>query len=264
MMEESEPFTVDYDGIDAIICKWVKEIAEVHAYYTAVFQCDLVIVTGKPSELPQVKAILNDYLPIGQDRIIFAAGYYAGDWFPAASNSRIPDAKMVTVVGAALYQAIRGDLIESWQIDGTAKAPPPRNYWGLRPGHGARFRDDEILLLPEDNRTDTILPMNCCIARARFRQISPEPVYVLRWSDPDDRRGRGQPDVRVWIERRTISESGKPLPSEHLELVNVEGLDANDEEIGPDDVELHLRTLPNDDSHWLDSGKFEVQWQTSQ
>jgi hypothetical protein len=261
MLDGAAPFAVDQQRIDAIIRKWGKAIAEIHAHYVAVFQCDLVIVTGKPSELPQVRAILEEELPIGSDRIVFAAGYHAGDWFPANDDKcRIPDAKMVTVVGAALYQAIRGNLIESWQIEGTAKAPPPRNYWGLKPGHGVRFRDDELLMEPTDDQRHAILPVNCSIARARFRQISPEPVYVLRWRSPKDRKDRGQPDVEIWLERRTTTGSGEPLPSEHLELVDVAGVDAAGREIGLKDVELHLRTLPEDDGHWLDGGKFEVHW----
>ena len=86
------------------------------AKYVTAFEVDLVTLSGKPSELPQVKALLEDLLPVLPQRIVQAKHFPAGDWYPMSTDNRISDAKSVTAVGAALYQAIKNGLINGWSI----------------------------------------------------------------------------------------------------------------------------------------------------
>jgi hypothetical protein len=72
------------------------------AKYVTAFGVDLITLSGKPSELPQVKGLLEDYLPVLPQRVLQAKNYPAGDWYPMSSNTTINDAKTVTAVGAAL------------------------------------------------------------------------------------------------------------------------------------------------------------------
>jgi hypothetical protein len=261
VLDPESPFEIDYQRMNEIIDDWCRPIARLHARYVAALKCDVVIVTGKPSELPQIQLTLNDRLPIESDRIIFASGYYAGNWFPGTSSGKIPDAKMVTVVGAALYQAIENNLIHNWHIDEIVnRYGAPRNYWGVASHLATPFHEDDILLRPEDEQVEKPLGTNLIIGRARFLQNCPESVYILRWRDQQTRLQRGNRLVKVRIRRVTKAADGKPLRTEHLKLVWVDARDSTGETVSLDQLELHLRTLPQDEGHWLDKGQFAVRW----
>jgi len=253
-------FDINYTKIRQIILAWFKELADVHARYAAALECDLVIVTGKPSELPPVKELLRKTLPVEQDRLIFANDYYAGDWLPASQGGSIRDAKMVTALGAAVYKAIRNNQMLNWKIeDVTSQYPPARHYWGRIPDQNAApFREDEILMSLEQDSVSKRLSVGTIIGRARFMRIPAEPVYVLTWKRREDKT-RGHPVLDVVIKRETLNEYGFRR-NEHLLLERVEGRDDKGNAIGPNDVVLKLQTMLDERGHWLDQGRFEVQW----
>jgi hypothetical protein len=256
----NQPFDVDYKKIDDIIVEWCKPIAELHSRYLATFECDLVIVTGKPSELPKVQTLLQEQLPIDKDRIIFAKGYDAGDWFPAAIHGKIPDAKLVTVVGAALFSAITSNLIPNWKIEQNISREV-RNFWGVFENEKTKFEARHVLLRPDQNEVEAELSTYCQICRARFLNNYPELVYILRWRDRRMAIARGTCTIIVQIRRVCEDYERGFLINEHLELEHVSGQDSNGDPITLDDIELQLRTLGLDELHWLDQGRFTVKWE---
>ena len=128
---------------------WFLHIADAHARYLAIFSCDLVILTGKPSELPEIRELLEKRLPIFPDRILSAKGYFAGDWLPLSSDGRIADAKLVTALGTAVYRGVQSGLISGWrirnEIDDSCRV---QNYWGRIAGNLKPFLSNDILLAP--------------------------------------------------------------------------------------------------------------------
>jgi hypothetical protein len=250
---------VDYNKIHDLIRAWCEPLAGLHSKYAQTFECDLVIVTGKPSELPAVSELLTKQLPLAPSKIIFAKNYEAGDWFPAAVGGKIPDAKLVTVIGASLYKAIKSGLIPNWQIDEKIGAEV-RNYWGLIYEPGQRFEDRDVILPPEKIEADIIVPVNCCIARSRFRQNEPEPVYTLAWRDDAQHAKSHAAEIKLRIGRILNDAEGRPLRNERLEILHIYSVVTSDGQIDADGLTLKLHTLPFDDVHWLDQGKFNVRW----
>ncbi len=266
LMVAEEPFSVDYDRIDRVVREWVTPLADTYARFVSAFDCDLVIVTGKPSELPQVRDVLSQRLPIEEHRLVFAHKYHAGSWFPGAPDGVIHDAKMVTVVGAALYEAMSIGFIPNWQLERRNiedRQPPARNYWGRHDGNtlSRPLRVDGVYLRPGDN--EAVVPMGdqYMVGRARFLQIAPEPVYIFRWRRERFPGGFPPPVVNATLRRVTHDDNGHALPVEHIVLVSVEGTieeGGRKRAVTLDDVELKLQTLPNNGEHWLDSGVFRV------
>jgi hypothetical protein len=269
-LDAHQPFTVDYARVEANVREWSTVIADVNARYVAAFDCDLVVVSGKPSELETLRQVLKDRLPIEDHRLVFAQGYHAGSWCPGTNEkNRIEDAKMVTVTGAALYKAMEvGGIVSGWKIefDKVENRPEPApNYWGrytsgqVLPG---AFRADDIYLRPDENDRNGInIGDGDMIGRARFLQVAPEVVYKFRWRRERFSDDFFPPMAQIHIRRVTVTEDGENLATEHLELAGIEGELSDGRAVELDDVELKLQTLPSDGAHWLDSGKFEIHWE---
>jgi hypothetical protein len=270
LLQGKEPFPVDYDAVERIIGEWARRIADLHARILAAYSCDLVVVAGKPSELPQVKELLKERLPIELHRLLFAHSYFAGDWFPCTSSDyAISDAKMVTVAGAALYTAINcdarrqtagdnennhGPLLHHFRMhDITEHQEPARNFWGRIGMERRPFRSTDVFLQVDKDTTEVIeLGDHTMIGRARFPGQELEPIYEFRIK----KSGLKGP-VRARL-KRVSTDGDHNLPSEELAIVPERS--ANGVVVTPDDVELKLRTLPSRQEHWFDRGSFEVRW----
>jgi len=235
------------------------------------FNCDLVIISGKPSELPRLRKLLTRAIPLLPQRIVRVKNFPAGDWYPFSSieEGKIMDAKTCTVVGAALYQDICNGNLEGFTILDEARRAPSRDYhWGIisRAGLPEDFYNQENLLFrpaeyPRGDRgaADELtlektftMPINCRIGRQRdrVRGIAPEPVYRLQWRSPGPHQ-HGETYATVTL--RWVSRKGE---GERLELVKAAPADGF-QPVVTEEVELKLNTMM-EHSFWLDDPKLNI------
>jgi hypothetical protein len=232
------------------------------------FDCDLVLVSGKPSELAALRNLLRAELPLLPQRILFTKDAYVGAWYPLSVDGRIHDAKTVTVAGAALHQAIkRGLMGPGWHI--TRRVSPhllTRNYWGTMP-RGNHTRFGTLLLEPREDRKQSRLQIGDRLGRRMLpADTRPEPVYQLHWRDRSRYRSGGDPVnalLEVTLERVApaawgATDADQAPQSESLRIASVDGT-WNGQPVAAQDVELSLCTLETE-SHWLDTGTFHVLW----
>ena len=158
--------------INAIVEKMFENLFHSCAIYAAAYDIDMLIFSGKPSELPVIKELARKSIPIDDGRIIFARDFKPGNWYPFTDkNGFIEDAKTVTVVGSALYYALSRNLIENWSIKEEKSEVEP-NEWGQYK------RNPFVAFLPKDQDQATIPIMpNFAIARRQNKCSSEEPVY---------------------------------------------------------------------------------------
>jgi len=236
-------------------------------------RCDLVIVSGKPSELPRMRHLLTRNLPVLPQRIIPMRNFPAGDWYPFVGDDgiRINDAKTCTVAGAALYQDILNGNLEGFSIEQGAPGQVQKYFWGLMGRSSSPeefYRADNLLFRPADFslaraaagpegtlalERDFDLPLNCRIGRQikPVANVRPEPVYRLTWTPPD------QHDNRPVFARVRLRWIFSPGTGERLELIAISPLPNQPAEAHPEHVRLRLNTLL-DESFWLDEPRFDV------
>ena len=257
LMDYSTPIAFAEDQLRLCIEDVFRPLINSLAKYVAAYEVDLVTLSGKPSELPQVKLILEDLLPIMPQRIIQAKNYPAGDWYPMTSDNRINDAKSVTAVGAALYQAIKNGQIDGWRITRVGSEEGFRNYWGSMPAKQNPSRFGKLLLTPDDEESAKKIQIGTRIGRKLLPSAAkPEQVYRLRWRNPDQWAGHGLNAFLNVTLRRQARERADQI--EGLELVAVDG-DVNGIPVKVQDLELQLCTL-EEDEFWVDAGRFDVVW----
>lgn len=80
------------------ICKSFDALAEIISCY----QCDILLLTGRPSRLPGVQSYFNSRISIPVGRILPLHGYRTGSWYPFHKQERIDDPKTTAAVGAML------------------------------------------------------------------------------------------------------------------------------------------------------------------
>ncbi len=224
------------------------------AKLVAAFDCDLVFVSGKPSELPQVHRLLERELPLLPQRIISAKKFPAGGWYPlSAGDGKIHDAKTVTAVGAALFLAMNNEHLKGWGL--TCKpgsALLAENAWG--DCTDPRRFDQNIFLRPGEAEITREMHVGTPIGRKRFasRDLLPDQVYKLRWKD------RHKHPLQTPILSVTLKRQRQDAAAESLELVSVKSVTGKP--VGLADVELQTCSLP-DEGFWMDSPRFLVQWE---
>ncbi|MCK7576844.1 MAG: virulence factor SrfB [Chromatiales bacterium] len=75
------------------------------------YDCDYLLISGRPCRLPAVRAAILAKLPAPPDRIVSLHTYRVGDWYPFRSVSgRLTDPKTTAAVGAMVCALSEGQL----------------------------------------------------------------------------------------------------------------------------------------------------------
>lgn len=80
------------------ITQALRSISEVIFQY----ECDQLLLAGRPSCLPGIQALVRQLMPVTPDRVLSMYNYQSGSWYPFHKNQRISDPKTTASVGALL------------------------------------------------------------------------------------------------------------------------------------------------------------------
>lgn len=278
--------TVDFRDlrktVEAVIKGPLRDMGEVIRH----FDCDFLLVSGRPSRLPVVEEILLNTQAVPAHRLVPMSRYRAGKEYPFRSvDGRLRDPKTTVAVGAMLARLAKFSIANFAVRTDELSMRSTANYIGklnlgdrIRSGNelfGARIVSgsedeedhdfygdakavDEVAEISLETRT----PIG-------FRQLPLErwtatPLYMLEWGqgvDPDAlkrplkvtiRRSAPPPDE----EDQTVREEFviERITEKNGTAHDLKGLSAKREERAP--VVRKLRTLGQryETGYWLDSG----------
>ena len=240
-----------------IIRSTFKGAAEDWSIYYSAFDVDMIIVSGKTSELPALQGLIKERIPTFDYRMIFAKDFLAGDWYPMSKSGRIKDAKTVAAVGVALEKAMSTGFIPHWSVNLVKeKNGLECSYWGLatpmKLGEYQIIPTSPFLLEPDDMEGSINMQVGSMLGRQYFKGMGRcELVYELRWKVRSSKPKR-EGNLTVSISCKRMAESGPDADSLHLLKATLvsDGTDLTNE------VEISLKTMAND--HWMDNGNLEV------
>jgi hypothetical protein len=238
------------------ICKPLRALCEiVHLY-----DCDVLLLTGRPSRLPGVQSLFRALLPLPPDRIVKLHEYRTQNWYPFHRQGRIDDPKTTAAVGAMLCVLGQGRLTNFvFLADNLKPYSTVRNI-----GHVDQdgiIKDNEVFYADVDLDDDEyILPdaqfdMHT-IMKLGYRQLNAERwiasyLYVLDFASDEDRERVFGKTLRIRLEK----ERGKGV-SERFRVAQVQTED--DRSLSRSVVRLRLNTLStygaSGGTYWLDSG----------
>ena len=110
-------------GLSATICDALGGVLADLSDISCAMDCDLCLVSGRPSHLPDVLDLLLARMPVRPDRIVMMHDYQPGGWYPLRNAAGcIADAKTVVVLGALVHSLADGRL-EGFQLTEAKQMP---------------------------------------------------------------------------------------------------------------------------------------------
>jgi hypothetical protein len=256
-------------SITATISPYLLNLAEV----IKLWDCDFVILSGRPSCLPSIQAILHKFPPVQPSRIIAMSNYEVESWYPfwTTLDGKIEDPKTTGVVGALLFAVSEGNLQNFHIRTSGLKAASTIKYIGSM-GSDKQIKNKFLLFDGKDISQIRDEELTCTLPFQTqtfigFRQMNVErwkttPFYQLCFSDQraaDHASRRGPYEVTLSYSRR-FNDEEDPLSSRYENegiLKIVEITDKEGATVPRSDLILSLKSLW-DESHWLDTGLFEI------
>jgi hypothetical protein len=247
-----------------------------------VLDCDVVLLSGRPSRLPATIDLFVDKLAVTPDRVVPLSEYQVDKWYPFTRKTsfRIGDPKTATVVGSLLCVLVDRQ-ITNFRVDtrrfgmrSTAK------FIGEMDNDG-KIRDSRILFRWSNEPAEKVRQESHKLqyyARVRlgYRQLDLErwiatPLYRLKMNEGGSLDRMPNPPFEITLGRRDSDEevslddkrfadkfAASEALKEQLVVTDVQAL-AGD---GPGGLarrfSLQLDTLPSQDGYWLDTGILTV------
>jgi len=239
------------------IARTIRALCEIVYLY----DCDVLLLTGRPSRLPGVQTLFRALLPLPPDRIIKLHEYRTGSWYPFNRQGRIHDPKTTAAVGAMLCVLGQGRLPNFFFRASAFKPYSTVRYIGLMDQNMIIKADDVFyadvdLDDPDYELPDVQFPMRG-VMRLGYRQLGAErwgaaPLYMLDFADERARERLYQAGDVLEIRLEKV----RGADTERFQIASVSV--AGGRSIGKNAVRLKLNTLTsmglNENSYWLDSG----------
>ncbi|MEH0154276.1 virulence factor SrfB [Limibacter armeniacum] len=231
----------------------IRDICGIIAQY----DCDVVLLAGRPSSLPVVRDMFLKQLPVTPDKIVTMDEYRVGKWYPfAAPNGVIKDAKTCVAVGATValmagtLNRLNGFRIDTHYLKQEIKSTA--DYIGLyRKGEG---KVPETYLDGPTGQDDYELkfygPMHLGMRQMNSDHWIGTPMCKLDYANNQAAAEVGNrvpltveifrrsPDLENIRIKKITDHEGKPVPSESLTL--------------------SLQTLSDEYGYWLDTGAYNL------
>ncbi len=230
------------------------------------YDCDYLLISGRPCRLPAVRAAILAKLPAPPDRIISLHTYRVGDWYPfRAVSGRLTDPKTTAAVGAMVCALSEGQLYKFNLRSRELGMKSTARFIGLLEQTGRLRKRDELFANLELEDRKTRLPEATFDFYAPvflgFRQLNVErwpatPLYRATFAHPQDARAKALP-LKVTLERST--DENVDLDFKITEVADADG---NQQPAGV--VLLKLQTLKDEYGYWLDTGIFSISTHASE
>jgi hypothetical protein len=237
------------------------------------FDCDIVLLSGRPTRLPATIDLFVNKLAVAPDRVVALANYPPGDWYPFGGSSRFPigDPKTATVVGCMLCALAEKQITNFTIHTNRLVMRSTANYIGAL-GRDGKLKRENVLFVADDAASPAAqseatvawyapLPIG-------YRQVPIErwiatPIYRIKAIDAATAPAIRKP-VQITLERELPEElqeyesrnfSAEEAKKEELRIVEAI---ASDGASVKRSFELVLDSIGGDLGYWLDNGVLSV------
>jgi hypothetical protein len=231
-----------------------------------VYDCDVLLLTGRPSIWPAIISTVYAKLPTPPSRVMPMCQYRVGPWYPFADSfGHIADPKTTVVVGAILCALAEGHL-EGFSFDAASlNLKSTARFIGEMEMQTGQLKKEKVWFEADlDSVKEQELERKVLFGgpiTVGFRQLDVERwtttrFYVIDFATEDARRkASGKLPYSLALEYRLAElEENEDAQRDEGEMEIKEIEDKNGAGVSRRDVEVRLQTLPLDEGYWLDTG----------
>jgi hypothetical protein len=246
--------------VEAVMEAVLSDLCEVVYAYN----CDLVLLSGRPSRLPALTEFVKARMPVPPDRVIPMHSYRAGEWYPFGdSKLRVADPKTTAAVGAMLCAVAEGQLEAFSLRTDRLRMRSTAHYIGEMEINGqvrkelfANIDLDQPGTQQKPCEVELFAPIFLGFRQLPIARWTATPLYYLEFRNPEEASRLPRP-LKVTLERRDARrEEDREASLEDFRVVEVV-----DAEGGPRRntvVNLRPQTLKSEAGYWLDTGVLAV------
>ena len=254
------PFATTMLALDTTVRRILGQVLSDLCEVVHLYDCDYLLISGRPCRLPAVRAAILAKLPAPPDRIVSLHAYRVGDWYPfRAVSGRLTDPKTTAAVGAMVCALSEGQLYKFNLRSRELGMKSTARFIGVLEQTG-RLKQENVLfsnLELEDRKTrlpEAVFDFYAPVFLG-FRQLGVErwpatPLYRVTFAHPQDARTRALP-LKVTLERSTDE-------NVDLDFKVIAVADAGGNQQPNGVVLLKLQTLKDEYGYWLDTGIFSI------
>lgn len=242
----------DVNELSRIVVQKIEPLMKQLAIVLNTYNCDIILLAGKPTSLTAITDLFLKYYPISPNRLIRLNDYRVGEWYPFADGlGYFKDQKSLVAVGAMIgYMASNGGIngfhmdMKFLKKDMVSTA----NYLGLY--NAVNQKVSEAIFTPEQN-TATFevhgfpLFLGCKQLVSQFYQA--RPLYSLNLAEGVDLHSVSLP-LKVSVMRNF------GMDKENLKIVSV--IDSMGKPFSIQKLKFGVQSLASDGAYWLDKGEF--------
>lgn len=242
------PWRISRIVTNSVISNVLDNVLRIFSEIIAQFNCDVLILGGKPSSLPIIRELLLRYMPVKPSGIVCLKGFSVGSWYPfSQKGGGISDPKTTCVTGATIWlYAEKLKKLEALSISSDNSMIKQRECF-----MGTFIKDtlimDKQIFPTETNSGNLSLTKSAAIGvrRVDSNLCMVNPLWEIK-IDGDKLKSKGPFTLMI------------AQDNSDKEMIKVTDLfDENNRKADKNAVSLKLKTMVSE-QYWIDTGCFEL------
>lgn len=268
--------------VNDIINTQFDDLLQKVAAAMSAYQCDIIVLSGRPTSLKQIENIFLKYYPVSPNRLKVLNNYRVGRWYPFQNgDGYFTNQKSIVAVGALLgYIASTQGGFHGLSIDLSelkTRLLPTTDYFGVL--KSATNTMEKAFITPKNNYADievNDLPLKIGTRQLATTSYPVRSFYSLDFNEEgieNHLRKKGFSDgadmaskveeIKAAIRQRTplkmrIVRENYTMDKELLILDSVVDKYGDDEGLPLSFFHLQIQSLSENEDFWLDSGAFNL------
>ena len=266
---EAMVFPVSLPALDLTVRSTFLEMLRALGEIVQRMRCDLLILSGRTSRLPAVRAILEESGALPTHRVIALHQFRVGPWYPFRDDrSTVGDPKTTAAVGAMICLLGNGQL-QNFNLRSDKLRPRSTARFFGKLGQDNRllkadeFYDDLDLdnvdyELPEERSFEFRGPMPLGFRQLPVAWWPGSRLYYIDYATPDDARTLNPfTPLAVTLRRKGSKTTNRITGEEYVDNPDLEIRSIQDRSgrtVPNARLRIRLQTLDQPQGYWLDTG----------
>lgn len=249
-------WTISKVAVNKVVKDVVEEVIADLCKVISQYNCDYVLLSGRPTLLPVIRELFLKYLPASPDRIISMGNYRIGNWYPFAdATGRIKDPKTCVAVGATIaLMAGKLNRIDGFRLDTELlkkNVISTAEFMGKFDSQKSKL--STIYFSPEKD-SHTVQydgPMLIGMKQMEDKNWTGTPLYKISYSSYEAAEQlNSRLPLMIELERDQFNKE------KIKKIRNI--LDKHGQKVSPKELRLSLQTLSDEYGYWMDTGSFNL------